>query len=851
MRAVNTRPLLLAALLVSVPLTVAHAQRPTAAEATALLQSRPDLVEQLRRRIISSGMSPDQIRARLKAEGYPENLLDPYLTTESLTGAGADSVASTDVLAAVGALGIIDTSDVGQLRREVQRPAKLGAVPVPINCDSLRVEADSVVRVDIDPRCTTAETPRSPFPRDGSALFGLEVFQRRTSQFEANLAGPVDPSYRLGPGDQLVLILTGDVELAHQLTVSREGFVVIPQVGQLFVANVTLGQLEDLLYSRLGRVYSGVRRGPGATTRFSVSVSKLRSNQVYVVGEVVNPGAYRVSSAGTALTALYAAAGPTENGSLRRVEVRRGDKVVSALDVYDYLLRGDASRDVRLETGDVIFVPVHGARVRVVGEVVRPATYELKRGEQLEDVLRAAGGLTEIAAQRRVQVERIVPPSQRAASGHERVVIDINGESFMDGSTPPFGMQPGDVVRVFPISERVRNRVTVLGNVWLPGAQGYKPGMKLSDALRAAGGLKPNVYLGQVLVTRMRPDSTPIQLRARLRDTTGVVVGDIPLQEDDAIRVFSTTEFRPTRYVAISGAVRKSGRYPYREGMTIRDLVLLAGGLEESAFLGEAEIARLPEDRSGGVLARTIRTPLDSSYVFGRALDGQYLTSLELPLSTGTAGEPQLEPYDNVLILRQPNWSLQRTVFLGGEVRFPGRYALLNKNEKLTDLIARAGGLTSEAYADGVFFFRSQNGLGRVGIDLPGALKKKHSRDNLLLLDGDSITIPAYSAIVNVRGAVNSPVAVAYVPGKDIDFYISAAGGPGRAADTRRAYVTQPSGKVESKRRGSFTQPRPRAGSTVFVPTKDTTSQLSLLANLSTSLQLLTALVSLVVLVKR
>jgi polysaccharide export outer membrane protein len=849
MRVVNLRPLLVAVLVCAGAPPSVVAQRPTASDASALLQSRPDLLNQLRERIMSSGMTPEQIRARLRAEGYPENLLDAYLTNPTATSGAEPS--SADVLSAMNALGIADSSELGGLGGSEVEQIQPGRVPVPFSCDTLRVEGDNVVRLEVDPRCGAPAPATAPrYAADGSTLFGLDVFRRGTSQFEPNLAGPVDPSYRLGAGDRLVLILTGDVELAHQLNVTREGFVVVPQVGQIYVANLTLEQLEDVLYTRLGRVYSGVRRGPGATTRFSVSVSRLRSNQVYVLGDVTNPGAYRISSAATVLTALYAAGGPTENGTLRGVEVRRaGGRVASVLDVYDYLLRGDASRDVRLETSDVIFVPVHGPRVRVVGEVVRPATYELKPGEQLADVLRAAGGLTEAAAQRRVQVERIVPASQRTGSGHERVVIDITGESFAEGSTPPFAMQPGDVVRVFPISMRVRNRVTVLGNVWVPGAQGYKSGMKLSDALHSAGGLKPDAYLGQVLVTRLRPDATPEQLRARLRDMTGAVVGDIPLQEDDEIRVFSTTEFRPARYVAITGAVRKSGRYPYREGMTLRDLVLLAGGLEESAFLGEAEIARLPQDRTDGVLARTIRTPLDSSYLFERTLDGQYVTSLELPLSTASAAEPELQPYDNVLILRQPNWSLQRTVYLGGEVRFPGRYALLTKNEKLTDLIARAGGLTSEAYAEGVFFFRGQNRLGRIGIDLPGALKNKRSRDNLLLLDGDSVTIPAYSAIVNVRGAVNSPVAVAYVPGQDIDYYISAAGGPSRRADTKRSYVTQPSGKVESRR--VLLMPKPRAGSVVVVPEKDPSSQLNLLANVSTSLQILTALVSLVVLIKR
>ena len=227
----------------------------------------------------------------------------------------------------------------------------------------------------------------------GLKRFGLDVFRRATTRFVPVEAGPVDPNYRIGPGDVLVLILTGDVESAQTLEVTREGFVVIPQVGQVYVANLTLAQVQDQLFSRLGRVYSGVRRGPNPRTRFTVTVARLRNIQVYVTGDVVRPGAYQISAAGTALTALYAAGGPTENGSLRTVAVRRGDKVVDSVDVYDYLLHGINRSDLRLESGDVIFVPVRGPLVKVAGRVVRPAIYEVKPSETLRDADNGRGRL--------------------------------------------------------------------------------------------------------------------------------------------------------------------------------------------------------------------------------------------------------------------------------------------------------------------------------------------------------------------------------------------------------------------------------------------------------------------------
>ncbi|HEY2027306.1 MAG TPA: SLBB domain-containing protein [Gemmatimonadaceae bacterium] len=790
--------------------------RPTTDQARVLLQTRPDLVAQLRQRFIASGMTRDQIHARLRAEGYPEDLLDAYLP--GATGEGAQP--SDSVFAAVLALGITDSLDVTTL----QTMAALGDTTRRTGTDSLRTRLDSL-RARQDSARVRADSVRLKAQRDsGFMIFGLDVFRNATTQFQPNVSGPVDANYRLGPGDRLVLILTGDVEASYQLDVTREGFIVVPQVGQIYVANLTMGQLEALMATRLSRVYSGVRGTNQGSTRFSISVARLRSNQVFVTGDVQRPGSYQVSSAGTALAALYAAGGPTTNGSLRNILIRRGGRTVDTLDVYDYLVRGDASHDVRLETGDIVFVPVHGPRVRMVGEITRPATYELKGSETLNELIQYAGGFQATASQTRVVIERIVPPTERTVGGHDRVTVDVSSAQLLSATGPLVPLRNGDVVRSFPISARVRNRITVAGNVYQPGVQGLTPGMKLSDALRTAGGVQPDTYLGEVLVTRLRSDSTRMQLRATLADTTGAVVNDLPLQEDDSIQVFSLTTFRPNRYVAIGGAVKSGGRFPYRAGMTLRDLVLLANGVQESAYLREAEIARLPENRDGGVTATTIRVPLDSTYLFERKPNGEYIGPPGLAFPASGTPEIYLKPYDNVLVLRQPNWELQRTVTIQGEVRYPGSYALKFKSERLSDLLQRAGGLTEEAYPDGIVFNRREGGIGRVGIDLTAALRRYDGSDNIILRDGDNITIPTYSSVVTVRGAVNQPSTVAYVRGKGIDYYISSAGGGNRNADEGRAYVIQPSGKLESVRRRflvASSMPQPRPGSLVMVPEKD------------------------------
>lgn len=816
-----------AALVAQVPGLPPGQALPTTAQAQELLRTRPDLVAQLRQRLGSSGLSNEQVRARLRAAGYPEDLLDPYL-------AGADTTAKlkpgTDILDAVRVLGLVSGEEA----------------------DSLLLLTDSAQAVLDSLRADSLADTSSVL-----TVFGLSVFRRSNSLFAPSLAGPVDASYRLGPGDGLVLILTGDVEVAHELEVTREGFIAIPQVGQLNVANLTMAQLEDLLYARLGRVYSGVRRGAGATTRFTVTVSKLRTVQVFVTGEVSRPGSFQLSAAGTAMTALYAAGGPTENGTFRRIEIRRAGVLVDSLDVYDYLLRGDNRHDARLENGDVVFVPVRGTQVKVAGKVIRPAIYELRDNESLRDLLRAAGGFDAMALQRRVQIDRILPPAQRQPGGRDRVVIDLPSSQFTDGAGPAFPMAPGDSLTVFAVAERRRDVVSVNGNVWTPGPVGWTAGMRLSDAIRLAGGPQPDVYLGRILISRLQSDSTRLQLSSAFRDSTGAITSDLPLLEDDEITVFSRSTFRPLRYVAITGAVRKPGRVPYREGLTLRDALLQVDGLTEDALLTEAEVARLPADSSrlGGRVAVTVRVPLDSTYLFDRDAGGRYLGPPGLAAPASGAPDVVLEPYDNVLIFRQPDWELQRTVVITGQVRFPGKYALVTRTDRLLDLIARAGGVTKDAYPAGIRFFRSADRGGRIGVDLPRIIANPKDRDNLILASGDSILIPEYVPVVYVRGAVNAPSSVTYVPGKSMEYYVSAAGGYTRDADRGRAYVTQPNGKVESvNKHWSFLpdgKPDPLAGGSVYVPKRDPTDRKDWLAITGSVAQILASVATTVIIILR
>lgn len=840
---------------------------PTPDQAREALQNQPAVVEQLRKRLLESGLTPDQVRARLRAAGYPDNLLDEYLM-------GADTTRTLRpgprTLEAVRALGILSEQEADSLRVQDS---------VLTISDSLQQVLDSLRLVKADSARADSLADSVAVLRGGLKLFGLETFRRTSTRFQAVQSGPVDENYRLGPSDVLVLILTGDVEQVYTLTVTREGFVVIPQVGQVYVANLTLGQLEDQLYVRLRRVYSGIRRGTGARTKFQVSLARLRNIQVFVVGDVVRPGAYQISGAGTVLTALYAAGGPTSNGSFRRVEVRRGDKLVSALDIYEYLLHGINASDVRLQNGDVVFVPVHSGFVKVAGEVTRPAVYEVLPRETLRDLIQFAGGFGPAAYQARVRIHRILPPESRGATGRARVVVDVGLEQFAGGVVPSVPMAAGDSVTVLPIADQLRGYVTVRGNVWVEGQVGFRPGMKLSDAIRLAGGPKPDVYLDRILLSRTNEDSTRVQLRSAFTDSTGGVKEDLTLQEEDEIRVFSRAAFLPTRYVTVVGAVRNPGRVPYREGMTMRDLVLLANGVTEDADIRQAEIARRAANGDPGALATTIQVPLDSAALARGGTDGVPMS----PNLLGTGGVPDvaLQPYDNVLIMRQAGWDLQRLVYLTGQVNHPGRYALRTKTERLSDLVERAGGLTQQAYAGGIQFYRTyaagrRPGIDltpktpqergktdtlprgfqeRVGIDLPRALKDRKFRDNIILAGGDSIHIPEYNPVVMVEGAVNSPGVVPYSQGKSLDWYVNAAGGYTQLSDDDHAYVTQPNGKREGvKRRAVFADavPKPKSGAVVFVPAKVVQEQPTNVAGvISTVAQVLTALVTVIVVARQ
>ena len=751
-------------------------------QAVILLQTNPGLQGVVRERLRQSGLTRDQIHQRLQDAGYSPTLLDPYITD---TAPASSAPATAETVQAINLLG------VDAFPPELVQQAD--SVLAHMKADSLHQAA-----------LRTLSDTTGPL-----RLFGFDVLRTNTTQFQ-QVAGPVDDTYRLGPGDQLVLLLTGAVENSAQMEVTTQGFVVIPKVGQIYVNSLTLGQFRNLLYNRLGQVYSGISRAPDARTQFEITVAKVRIQSVRVIGEVAKPGLYSVAATGGVLNAVYTAGGLTARGNFRAVEVRRGTTLVATVDLYEYLERGVISNDVQLSPGDVLRVPVHGPRVRIAGEVMRPAIYEIKPGETLRDAIRLAGGLTPYAEVDRATIDRVLPAAERPEAGYMHTVLTSSLRQVTDSTVAPTALVAEDSVTVFRARGGRRASATIAGNVWQPATYALAPGMRLWDLIRVAGGLRPDTYGGRVQVIRIAPDSTRRLLGFVLDSAAGAGSANNPaLQESDQVTVYRQNDFRPQRYVTVYGAVQRPGVVAFADSMTLRDAILQAGGLRENAWLGEAEVSRLRERQTdtGDSLAVILQVRLDSSYVVDST------SYVRRPTRPGGEISAVLHPYDNVFVRSQPGWELQRNVSVGGEVQFPGRYTLTTKDERVASILQRAGGLTPNAYPAGFQLIR-RSGTGHIAVDLERVLRDPRYKDNLVLAAGDSLYLPAFLPTVLVEGAVNSPTSVTYVPNAGLDYYVSAAGGFGPQADKSRTFVRQPNGLV---RKGG----KPMPGATVTVPRRD------------------------------
>lgn len=646
----------------------------------------------------------------------------------------------------------------------------------------------------------------------GLEYFGYDIFKNIPSAFEPNAVGPIDPGYLVGPGDALMLSVWGQAEFQYELDVSPEGNVFIPNVGQVFVMGTPLRELEHKLRNQLSKYYSGLAATP-STVFMDVTIAKLRPLRVFVMGEVKHPGGYTISSYATVFNALYAVGGPLVRGSLRSVKVVRDKKVVAAVDLYDFLLRGDKTSDVRLQNDDLILVPPRGKTVSIRGEVRRPAIYELKDTENLAEFIELFGGLLPTSYLDNAQIDRVRPFAERAKGVEDRMVVDVKLADLVNKKVNDIALFDGDALEVFPILEEKRNYVYIDGPVWRPGRYELGKIQTVRDLIAAAKGIQPKTYTDIAHLSRLNDDrltrrEIPFDLRKILDDPQA----DIRLAPQDAVSIFSLEAVEvKDRYVNIYGEVKTPGRFPLWDNMTLSDLILQAGGFTEEADILLAEVSRL---RAGGIkgdsLVMILHPRLSNDFSQVLKNGGNHGGESDTALSSS---EFILHHRDEVLVFPNPDYKLQQDVKVTGDIMFPGVYALKEKGERLSELIDRAGGMTKTSYLGGAQLHR---GGRRMLLDFEKAYLKRDIVHDVILQSGDSIHVPSVPHTVLVSGEVNNPGLLSFIAGDDVKDYINRAGGLTDSASY--AVVTQPTGDAKRVNFGWFrSNPEVADGASVVV----------------------------------
>jgi protein involved in polysaccharide export with SLBB domain len=657
--------------------------------------------------------------------------------------------------------------------------------------------------------------------------FGHDFFTYRAQMYDAGAFGTVSSSYVVGPGDELFFQMWGDTQDEYTMLVDRDGAIYLDQVGKVLVNGLTLEELRRRVARRLSAVYSGISvDGRDGTSFFDLSLGKLRTIRVEVVGAVQSPGAYFIPGLSTVVTALQFADGPQPEGSLRNITVTRQGQIIGAVDLYGFLLSGIKSAAFDLQDGDVVVVSTVEKEVVVNGAVRRePMIYELVADETLETVIDLAGGLQSRAHAGGIQIWRYVSTMPTGIAMADREFIEVN---YQDAASRQTVIRDGDSLYVAPLMEDALNYVYIEGEVHRPGMKAFYPGMSLRDLIQKGENVKEDAFLDRALLFRLDDETNrsmiALDLNAYLPEDGNA---NLILEKRDSLHVYSASAFTEIPIVTIYGEVREEGEYEYYEEMTITDLVFQAGGLKEDAFVLTAEISRLRGD-----VTETVQTLLDTFYV---PLQQDYTVTDDAAF--------QLQKYDNVFIRQDPNWELQRNVTITGEIQFPGTYSLENRETQLLTLIERAGGFTTRANPQAIEFIRLNNQVGRVPIFFDRARAIPDGNDNLVLMDLDQIHVPEISHTVRVEGEVGFPTSVLYQEGAGLDYYITNAGGFTEMSDDDRIKIILVSGQLVRPRRFWFDS-EITPGSHIIVPKKLPQQPVSMIEVMSSSVQILSGLVT-------
>ena len=658
-------------------------------------------------------------------------------------------------------------------------------------------------------------------------IFGHNIFSNPNLTFEpnSNIATPID--YRLGPGDEVIIDVWGASETTIRQTISPEGSILVNALGPVYLSGKTVGEANQYLKQEFARIYSGVS-GTAPTTDVKLTLGEIRSIQVNVMGEVTVPGTYTLSSFSSVFHALYSAGGVNKIGSLRNIKVVRGGDVVAELDVYDLLMKGKMKDDIRLEDGDVVLVNPYISLVQILGKVKRPMFYELTKTENMKTLLEYAGDFTGDAYKKAVRVVR--------KTGRELQIYNVEESDYAS-----FRMDDGDVVTVDSVLNRYENRVEIRGAVYRPGMYQMDGSANTVKSLLAkAEGVRGDAFLNRAILDREKPDLTHEMIQVDLRGLLNGTVADIPLVKNDILYIPSIHDIQEEQTVTIHGEVANPGTFLYSENLTIEDLVLQAGGLLEAAATTKVEIAR------------RVKSPKSEDFTL--TVGENFSFDLKDGMLVGEGSDDfRLKPFDEVYIRRSPAYYEQRNVTVAGEVLFSGSYALSKKNERLSDLVEKAGGVTPAAYVRGARLMRemTEDELRRkedamrmvnmgdsvsmkkldlstrysVGIDLEKALNNPGSQYDMVLREGDILYVPEYVSTVKINGAVMYPNTVLYKKGENLKYYINQAGGFGNGAKKRKAYVVYMNGTVSRLKSRSSKAIEP--GCEIIVPAKDPKKKMS------------------------
>lgn len=671
-----------------------------------------------------------------------------------------------------------------------------------------------------------AETNPAGEKRDlAKVIFGHEVFSSKNLTFAPNFNIATPKDYRLAPGDEIILNIWGASQSNERLKLTPEGSVLISGLGPVVLSGLSIEQAQSVLKNELSRIYQDLMADEPSTF-MSLTLGGIRSIKVNMVGEVAVPGTYTLPSLASLFNALYLAGGVNDIGSLRKIKVYRNSREIANLDVYDYLLNGKYDSNIRLEDNDMVVVEPYDKLVQIGGKVKRGRIFELKNQENLADLIRMAGDFTGDAYTDNLQVKR--------KTGRMNSIHNVDNEDFT-----AFVMQDGDVVKVDSVLNRFSNRLRIEGAVYRPGEYAISPGLNtLSQLIEKAEGPKPDAFRERILITRLKPDDTEEIISINLNDLLNGTVADVPLQKEDIISIPSIYDMREAYTVGIQGAVNAPKTFPFRENMTVEDIVLLAGGLKEAASTVNVEISRRIKN------PEATNEPDRLSQTFNVTLDKNLKTPEGLPFI--------LEPFDIVNIRFSPVYHTQQSVRIEGEALFNGSYVMSRKNERLSELVSRAGGLTKDAYIQGASLKRkmsdaeknkvetmlriTNNAMNKkdsisveslnldnymVGIDLAAALKKPGSEADITLQEGDVLFIPQYQGTVKITGAVIYPNTVSYKKGASVKDYLYQAGGYTDLA-RKRPIVIYANGTVGTTKKRLFWKvyPKMAPGAEILVPAK-------------------------------